>query len=133
MPPQRRSVLPPAPPRGRWIRSRPVRVLLVVIALVALMLGLELTSPAQAAPSPVLTGAFADNNGGAAGVQAGDRVTLIFDSSTNALAITAANIDTALQLANGHTWLDGAGAIGGAVWTTTTSANDTLVVTLSDG
>ncbi len=89
---------------------------------------------AEAAPAPILLSATAsDASTGGAGVQAGDQVVVRFDSSTNAVAITAANIAAALPLNNGHSWLDGAGAIASAVWSTTTFANDTLTVTLSAG
>ena len=85
-----------------------------------------------AAPGPLLlSAAAADQNGGAAGVQAGDTVTLVFSRTTNAFAVTAANINTVLSLNNAHTWLDGGGAIGSAAWSTTTLLNDTLTVTLS--
>jgi len=79
------------------------------------------------------TSSVADNNsGGGVNVQAGDRVTIIFDAETNADTINASNIDTALALNNSHSWKDGSGAIGSAVWSTTTNTNDTLTITLSD-
>ena len=90
--------------------------------------------PVLAAPAPDLIGASAsDASSGGTGVQAGDQAVIQFSSSTNAYAVTAANIDTVLALNNGHSWRDGSGAIGGAVWSTTTLTNDTLTVTLSTG
>jgi hypothetical protein len=95
-------------------------------------LGLRDQSNRRGGPSPVLLGAFADNaSGGSAGLQAGDRVMLIFDFATNAITIDALNIDTVLPLGAGHSWQDGAAATGSAVLTTTTYLNDTLVITLS--
>lgn len=108
-----------------------LRLLLLGAVLGGVGLDLAMIHRAEAAPAPLLNGAFADNNGGASGIQAGDRVTLRFDSSTNAHLVTKDNIDTVLALANSRTWLDGAGNIGRAVWSTTTASNDTLVITLS--
>ena len=86
------------------------------------------------APPPQMTGAVAtDTSGSGQGAQAGDQVVITFDSATNGFAITAANIDSVLALNNGHSWRDGASAIGSAVWSTATNANDTLTVTLSTG
>jgi hypothetical protein len=73
-----------------------------------------------------------DNSGGVPGIQAGDTVTIVFNAETNAPTIDASNIDTVLALNNGHSWLDGSGAIGSVVWSTTTETNDTLTITLSD-
>ncbi|GBE06827.1 doubled CXXCH motif [bacterium BMS3Abin10] len=74
-----------------------------------------------------------DASGSGVGIQAGDKVIIIFDGETDGAVIDAANIDTVLALDNGHLWKDGAGAIGSAVWSTTTYTNDTLTVTLSAG
>ena len=125
--------------RGQRVRQRlwsrrlgVVRLLALLALLTGLVWAFESNRGVEAAPSPVLLGAFADDaSGGGAGLQAGDRVHLIFDSATDAFAITAGNIDTALPLGGGKTWLDGAAAIGGAAWTATTFLNDTLVITLS--
>jgi hypothetical protein len=79
---------------------------------------------------PTMTSAVADDNsGGGPGIQAGDRVVISFNCATN-YPIGAPNIDTVLQLSDGHTWLDGSGNIGGASWD---SYNDTLTITLSTG
>jgi len=73
-----------------------------------------------------------DSSGGGAGIQGGDQVVILLNAGTNAPAIDASNIDAVLALDNGHSWLDGSGNIGSAVWSTTTTADDTLTVTLSD-
>lgn len=113
-------------------RGGATRLLVLAAVLTALAWGLTSKTTVEAAPSPVLLGAFADDaSGGGAGLQGGDRVALVFDSSTDAIAITALNIDTVLPLSGGHSWRDGSLAIGGAVWTVTTFLNDTLIVTLS--
>jgi hypothetical protein len=65
------------------------------------------------------------------GIQAGDYVVIKFDGATNGAFIDASNIDSILTLNNGHSWLDGSGNIGSAVWSTTTYTNDTLTITLS--
>jgi len=82
-------------------------------------------------PPIILSATAADDSGGGIGIQAGDTVTIIFNESTGAPVINAANIDTVLQLSSGHTWLDGTGSISNAYWTTTTYSNDTLVIVLS--
>jgi len=68
---------------------------------------------------------------GADGVDAGDRVIITWSEGTNAPAIDKTNINTVLALTPVHTWLDGAGNIGGAVWSGT--GNNTLTITLSAG
>ena len=108
-----------------------LRLLLFGAVLGGVGLDLAMIHRAEAAPAPLLNGAFADNNGDASGIQAGDRVTLRFDSSTNAHLVTKDNIDTVLALANSHTWLSGSGAIVGAIWSAGAFANDTLTITLS--
>ena len=86
------------------------------------------------APPPQMTGAVApDASVLGQGIQAGDQVMITFDSATNALPITALNIDNVLALNNGHTWRDATAAIGSALWSTGTNANDTLTITLSTG
>jgi hypothetical protein len=72
-----------------------------------------------------------DASGGGAGIQAGDQIVIRFNGPTAGTVIDATNIDTALALNNGHTWLDGSGTIGNTVWSTTTYTNDTLIITLS--
>ena len=72
-----------------------------------------------------------DASGGGAGIQAGDQVVITFKGETDGATINAANIDTALALSNSHSWKDGSGAIGSAVWSTSTYTNDTLTITLS--
>jgi hypothetical protein len=73
-----------------------------------------------------------DNSSGGPGIQAGDQVVIHFNVATNGPDINAGNIDTVLALNNGHSWLDGSGAIGSGAWSTTTDTNDTLTITLSD-
>ncbi|MDT8318700.1 MAG: LamG-like jellyroll fold domain-containing protein, partial [bacterium] len=80
-----------------------------------------------------LKGAVADDSSGSGeGVQASDRVVISFNTATNGAAINASNIDTALALNGGHSWKDGSGNIGSAVWSTTTFTDDTLTITMSD-
>ena len=62
------------------------------------------------------------------GIDADDTVTLTFSEATNQPAINAGNINAVLGLSGGHSWLDGAGGISSAVWSTASS----LVVTLRD-
>ena len=124
-------------PIGNVVASRRTAMVRIVTALV-LLSGLLWAFGGErgggGGASPVLLGAFADDaSGGGAGIQAGDRVHLIFDAATDAFAVTAANIDAVLPLGGGKTWLDGASAIGGAAWTVTTFLDDTLLVTLSTG
>jgi galactitol-specific phosphotransferase system IIB component len=84
-------------------------------------------------PTTSLISAVAsDASGGGVGIQAGDQVVITFDGETDGAVIDASNIDTVLALSSGHTWLDGSGGIGGAVWSTNTYSNDTLTITLSD-
>ncbi|HBI23434.1 MAG TPA: hypothetical protein DDX84_04345, partial [Nitrospiraceae bacterium] len=70
-----------------------------------------------------------------AGIQSGDKVIITFNAPTAGTIITSANINTALALSNGHSWKDGAGNIGSAVWSTSPGGytNDTLTITLSTG
>ncbi|MBI5664920.1 MAG: hypothetical protein HZC49_07520 [Nitrospirae bacterium] len=76
--------------------------------------------------------AFAsDASGGGAGIQSGDQVVIQFRGPTEGTAITAGNIDTALQLSNSHSWLDSLGGIQPAVWSTDIYTNDTLTINLS--
>ncbi|MBI3583168.1 MAG: DUF2341 domain-containing protein [Nitrospinae bacterium] len=77
--------------------------------------------------------AVAKDASGLSGIQAGDKVIITFDAPTGATSITSANIGTALSLSSSHSWKDGAGNIGSAVWSTTTYTNDTLTITLSTG
>ncbi|MDH3976851.1 MAG: LamG domain-containing protein, partial [Deltaproteobacteria bacterium] len=84
-----------------------------------------------------MTGAVADNNSGTVnghGIQANDRVVITFDGEISGPpTIDASNIDTVLALNNGHTWKDGAGAIGSAVWSSDGgNTNDTLTITLNN-
>jgi hypothetical protein len=82
------------------------------------------------ATAPTALTAVAANGTGTAGTKdAGDRVTITFSEATNQPAITNANINTVLALSAGKSWLDGAGAIGSAVWTSAT----VLTITLSGG
>ena len=79
--------------------------------------------------TPVLLSAVADDNsGGGAGIQAGDRVILTFDSSTNAYVVDSANINTVLDLPGADSW----GTIASAVWSGGTP-NTVLTVTLGSG
>lgn len=73
-----------------------------------------------------------DASGGGAGIQVGDKATIIFNGATQGTAINSSNINTALALNNSHSWLDGLGGITSVVWSTATYTNDTLTITLSD-
>ncbi len=107
------------------------RVLLAMILAAALVV-LQTVRTLEAAPSPLLQSAYAnDASGGLAGIQAGDQVVLRFNASTNAFSINSANINTVLALSGGHSWRDGSAVIGAAAWSTTAATNDTLTITLS--
>src|SRR3989304_7798445 len=72
-----------------------------------------------------------DASGGGPGIQADDTVKLSFSGLTNAAAISASNIDTALFLSNLHSWKNNSGLITSAVWSSSVYENDTLTVTLA--
>ncbi len=61
------------------------------------------------------------------GIDADDTVTITFSESTNQPSVDETNIDAVLALNNLHSWLDGAGGIGSAVW----DSSSMLVITLS--
>ena len=86
-----------------------------------------LTSTDKAGPA-ILSAAASDGTVILVGIDSDDTVTLTFSENTNKPAISAANINTVLALNNGHSWLDGAGAIGSAVWN---AAGNILTITLS--
>ena len=65
---------------------------------------------------PTLNSATAYGTGSANGKDAGDTIVLVFNEVTNKATINAANVNTVLALNNTHSWLDGAGALGGAAW-----------------
>ncbi|MFQ5906887.1 MAG: hypothetical protein ACE5JA_10015, partial [bacterium] len=62
------------------------------------------------------------------GIDDDDYVLFYFDEPTNKPTIDAVNIDVVLSLSGGHTWLDGFGSIGSAVWN---PLGDRLMVNLS--
>jgi hypothetical protein len=62
------------------------------------------------------------------GIDDDDYVVLTFDRSTDKPEIDASNIDDIFRLSGGHTWLDGAGRIGEAIWNI---AGDKLAIYLS--
>lgn len=78
------------------------------------------------APTAVVTST--GNDDGA--VDATETLILTFPEAMNAITVDATNIDTVLALNNGHTHLDGAGAIGSAVWS---SGDTVLTITYTDG
>ena len=81
---------------------------------------------APALVSAVASDGSADNDG----VDNDDTVVLTFSENTNQPTINAGNVDTVLPLNSVvHSWKDGSGAIGSAVWTTP----KVLTVTLSTG
>lgn len=74
-------------------------------------------TPVQATDgaAPVLRTAQAtDGSTPAPGIDAGDNVICTFSESIAPAALTASNVNVALVLSNGHSWLDGSGAFGGA-------------------
>jgi len=83
-------------------------------------------------PIPLSSATAYDSSNQGAGIQAGDQVVITFDGATEGTPIDASNINTALALSDGHSWLDGSGNIGSAVWSSRRFANDTLTITLSD-
>jgi outer membrane protein assembly factor BamB len=76
------------------------------------------------AAAPLLVGASAVETPPALdGPDAGDLVVLTFSESMAASSLDALTIDGVLSLSAGHSWLDGFGGLGGAVW----SANNSRV------
>ncbi|HTL39326.1 MAG TPA: hypothetical protein VL306_00735, partial [Methylomirabilota bacterium] len=87
----------------------------------------DITTSAISAPAPDITGpillsAVAHNSSGT------KTVVLTFSEATNSPSITASNINDVLVLNNTHSWLDGAGDIGSANWS---SDSKVLTITLS--
>lgn len=79
--------------------------------------------------APLLKSVVAYNKaGGSETKEAGDYVVVTFNEATNAPAISKSNINSVLALNNSHSWLDGAGELGAAVWNDVKTA---LTVTLS--
>ena len=62
------------------------------------------------------------------GIDVDDEVIIAFSYPSTKPDIDAASIDSLLDLSGDHTWLDGAGGIGGASWN---AEGDTLIVLLS--
>ncbi len=79
----------------------------------------------------MLSATASDDSGEGEGIQAGDKVRIVFNESMYDSTIDASNIDTFLSLSGGHSWKDGSGNIGSTEWTTTNVATDTLIITLS--
>jgi len=69
-----------------------------------------------------------DNVDSIPGIDPDDYVVLEFDEPTNKPAIDWSNVDNVFQLSGGHTWLDGFGEIGDAVWN---GPGNQLLITLS--
>lgn len=80
--------------------------------------------------APALTSAKAQNTGGTGNKEAGDSIVLTFSETTNKPVISAANIATIITLNNSHSFIDGAGALGTAVWS---SDGKKLTITLTAG
>ena len=91
------------------------------------LLSAEATASTDMAGPAILNASASDNAGIFIGIDSDDQVTLIFSEDTDQFAIAAGNIDTVMSLNNSHSWLDGDGNIGSAVW----SNARTLVITLS--
>ncbi len=83
------------------------------------------------APPEMSSAVASDGTNAVSGIDDDDTVTITFTEDTNGPTINASNIDTVLALSDSHTWKDGSGAIGSAVWSTVTKTNDTLTITLS--
>jgi len=72
-----------------------------------------------------------DASGGGQCMQTGDQVVIRFDRATNGYPVSAGNINSVLPLSLGHSWKDGAGQVGSAIWSNAGgNENDTLVITL---
>ena len=68
---------------------------------------------------PVLDSAIAyDGTDPVSGIDDDDYVILYFSEPTNKPTIDNSNINSALPLSSGHSWLDGSGNIGTCVWNT---------------
>ena len=66
--------------------------------------------------SPAISSAVAKNTGGTAVKEAGDSVVLEFSEPTNKPLIDDGNVNAVFSLSNGHSFLDGSGSLGEAVW-----------------
>lgn len=80
--------------------------------------------------TPILNSALARNTGGTTVKEAGDSVVLKFSETTNKFEINASNIATEFSVSNGHSFLDGSGAIGSATWSVD---GEKLIIVLSAG
>ncbi len=69
-----------------------------------------------------------DNINSVPGIDDDDQVVIAFDEPTDKPVIDALNIEDVLRLSGGHTWTDGFGNIGSAVWN---AGGDMLLITLS--
>ncbi|HUI93988.1 MAG TPA: hypothetical protein VLX68_17240 [Chitinivibrionales bacterium] len=67
-------------------------------------------------PPKLVSAVASDNNIEGLGIDNDDYVLLSFDKAVNNVTVTALNIDSIFPLSNGHSWLDGFGALGSAVW-----------------
>jgi hypothetical protein len=86
-----------------------------------------LLKPKLWGPSP-LSAVASDNINPVPGIDDDDYVLITFNEPTNKPVIDALNIDNVLQLDNGHSWIDGFGGIGSALWN---PLGDGLLITLS--
>lgn len=75
--------------------------------------------------------AAANNTSGVPGLQNGDTVVISFSDSTNAPAITNANISTVLALSGGHTWIGTDGSVTAAWSSANGKTNNVLTITLN--
>ena len=62
------------------------------------------------------------------GIDADDEVMLVFSFASSEPLINETTVDSLLELSGGHSWLDGAGDLGGAFWH---GGGDTLTILLS--
>jgi len=107
-----------------------VSIFSLALAVSLIGVGPVRTQAVTSTSTPLLEDADAENTGGTSAKEAGDSIVLEFSESTNKYAITAANIATELDLDNGHSFLDGSGALGSATWS---DDGEELTIVLSDG
>jgi hypothetical protein len=84
---------------------------------------------AHESQGPLLLSAIASDNAiPVPGIDDDDQVLIVFNEPTNKPVIVGLNINTVLILSGGHSWTDGLGTIGSAIWN---PAGDSLLITLS--
>jgi uncharacterized repeat protein (TIGR01451 family) len=90
--------------------------------------GVDITHTPAIAPPAIISAIANDPDNGDRDPDTGDTLTILFDKATNApLATTKADIDGLINFPNPL------GTDYSGVWSTTTFANDTLIITVTDG